>query len=378
MDVDLPDESHGPPGQLGSGDQVVHSDPADSAPPLTASGRPRRQYRMPNRFRDQMPDVSDPLAVPQPEPSRLPRVLLVVRDRVVTAANAFGLWRDYPRRPTVEPDSFLTLEDLANPEPPSLPIPLDDESAPTDHDNTQGETSHNPFTPFLSRTVQLLMGWANNGNIQKSEQEVDNLVHNVILDPEFRPEELHGFKANRENRRIDRSIAESKLRSQFTEATIDITVPSGDKNIKPSVFHVPGLLCRKITDVIVEAFNDPLAFHYHFSPFRILRKSPITNREERIYGEVYSSDAFLKEHEDVQRHSLPPPDNPGCKLEKVIAAIMFASDATHLTSFGNAKAWPIYFMLGNLSKYFRALPNSGAMHHLAYIPTVCPSSFIGD
>ncbi len=49
---------------------------------------------------------------------------------------------------------------------------------------------------------------------------------------------------------------------------------------------------------------------------------------------------------------------------------MFSSDATHLTTFGTAKAWPIYLMLGNLSKYIRAQPHSGAMHHLAYIPSV--------
>ena len=49
---------------------------------------------------------------------------------------------------------------------------------------------------------------------------------------------------------------------------------------------------------------------------------------------------------------------------------MVASDETHLTDFGNAKAWPIYLMLGNLSKYIRSQPNSGAMHHLAYIPSV--------
>jgi hypothetical protein len=30
--------------------------------------------------------------------------------------------------------------------------------------------------------------------------------------------------------------------------------------------------------------------------------------------------------------------------------------------------WPIYMLLGNLSKYVRCQPNSGATKHLAYIP----------
>ncbi|KAJ3560091.1 hypothetical protein NP233_g11062 [Leucocoprinus birnbaumii] len=45
-----------------------------------------------------------------------------------------------------------------------------------------------------------------------------------------------------------------------------------------------------------------------------------------------------------------------------------------LTEFGNAKAWPIYLMLGNLSKYIQSDVSSGAMHHLAYIPSL-PESF---
>ena len=54
----------------------------------------------------------------------------------------------------------------------------------------------------------------------------------------------------------------------------------------------------------------------------------------------------------------------------MVAALMVSSDATMLTDFGTAKAWPIYLMFGNLSKYIRAQPDSGAMHHLAYIPLV--------
>jgi hypothetical protein len=49
---------------------------------------------------------------------------------------------------------------------------------------------------------------------------------------------------------------------------------------------------------------------------------------------------------------------------------MFSSDATVLTDFGTTKAWPVYAMFGNLSKYLRGQTDSGAMHHLAYIPSV--------
>ncbi|KII89354.1 hypothetical protein PLICRDRAFT_109005, partial [Plicaturopsis crispa FD-325 SS-3] len=57
-------------------------------------------------------------------------------------------------------------------------------------------------------------------------------------------------------------------------------------------------------------------------------------------------------------------------LERAIAGLMFWSDATHLTSFGTAKAWPIYLFFGNQSKYDRAKPSSGACHQIAFVPSV--------
>ena len=86
-------------------------------------------------------------------------------------------------------------------------------------------------------------------------------------------------------------------------------------------------------------------------------------------SEVYDSDAFIEEQAKIQRAPLPP-DNPDCKLEKVIAACMVWSDGTHLANFGTAKLWPIYILFGNLSKYIRAQPTSGACLHLAYIPSL--------
>ncbi|KIO08844.1 hypothetical protein M404DRAFT_22671 [Pisolithus tinctorius Marx 270] len=49
---------------------------------------------------------------------------------------------------------------------------------------------------------------------------------------------------------------------------------------------------------------------------------------------------------------------------------MFFSDATHLATFGNAKAWPLYLYFGNVSKYARAMPNSGACHLVAFFPSL--------
>jgi hypothetical protein len=49
---------------------------------------------------------------------------------------------------------------------------------------------------------------------------------------------------------------------------------------------------------------------------------------------------------------------------------MFASDETHLTSFGHAKVWPVYLFFGNESKYRRGKPSLHLCNHVAYLKKV--------
>ena len=88
-------------------------DTPSTPPPLqTQSGRPRRNYQMPKRFRDNLPEPPAPIlesSNPNPE-SSIRRVILIIRDRLVTILNSFGIWRDYPERPSVDPDAFLTTQ----------------------------------------------------------------------------------------------------------------------------------------------------------------------------------------------------------------------------------------------------------------------------
>ncbi|KDQ32506.1 hypothetical protein PLEOSDRAFT_1012017, partial [Pleurotus ostreatus PC15] len=138
-------------------------------------------------------------------------------------------------------------------------------------------------------------------------------------------------------------------------------------------YSIPGLYYQDLVSVIKTAFRDPIAQKYHLSPFKLFHQKPGLDKSERVYGELYTSDEFINEHDRVQRAPVPP-DDPNCKREKVVAALMYWSDSTHLANFGTAKLWPIYMFLGNLSKYIRAQPTSGACHHVAYLPSL-PDTF---
>ncbi|KAF9031054.1 hypothetical protein BJ165DRAFT_1310498, partial [Panaeolus papilionaceus] len=215
--------------------------------------------------------------------------------------------------------------------------------------------------------------WLNNGQVAKSEAETTGFVRDVILSPTFQIHHLLGFDAHQQNTLLDRHLSQSQPHHLFSERSLQIQVPSGQRNVPPVPFNVPGFLHRSILDVLKEAFTGSLSHFLHFSPFKAFYRNPDTGNDKRVYGEIYSSDAFLSESDEVRYKSPSDPNDPDCKRERVVAALMFSSDATHLADFGNAKAWPIYLMLGNLSKYIRSQVNSGAMHHLAYIPSLLES-----
>ncbi|KAJ3575441.1 hypothetical protein NP233_g1093 [Leucocoprinus birnbaumii] len=366
---------------------ALHSLPPRTPEPVktTSSGR---RVRLPGHYHDHLPEPPRP-ASPSIEGSQtaieeetitstIRRVILIVWDQLRTPPNSFGLWRKYPKRPSFDPDRQLKPEDLVNhgrlSSTSSHGSALDVPSNP----KSPQQSSKPPFWPFLNQTVHLLMSWLNNGATSKSEEETNRLVKDCILSPNFCVDDLVGFDTHCENCRLDREVSKSDSLAQFTESSVNIPIPTGSRETQNVTHPVPGFLHRKLTDVIREAFNDHLAHKLHYTPFHHFYQASNKDGQphnERVYGEAYSSDKCISEYKHIQQHGENPPDDANCKREKGIALLMFSSDATSLADFGNATAWPIYMMLGNLSKYDRAQPRSGAMHHIAYIPKI-PDSFI--
>jgi hypothetical protein len=92
----------------------------------------------------------------------------------------------------------------------------------------------------------------------------------------------------------------------------------------------------------------------------------------KIYGELYQSPAFMDAHQKLQES----PGEPDCNLPRAVVSLMFWSDATHLTNFGNAKLWPVYLYFGNESKYRRCKPSCHLGNHVAYFQKVSRLFFI--
>ena len=122
-----------------------------------------------------------------------------------------------------------------------------------------------------------------------------------------------------------------------------------------------------------ETFSKNSVPHFHYKPFESFWKDPKSSKVYQSYGEVFESQQMINAHRAVQAIILDEP----CQLPHCVAAMMIFSDATQLSNFGSAKAWPIRVMFGNLSKYERCKPNSGAHYEVGFMPSVCAISSKG-
>ncbi|THH05402.1 hypothetical protein EW146_g9914 [Bondarzewia mesenterica] len=381
------------------GAQAVAALPVHQEPQLTRAGRPRRKYRLPARYRDDPPPVPTPVlnpppAVPSADPPFSDPESNVPNHRPIpttTKPNAFGIFREYPDRPSYNPDEFTTLSDIADfPTAESLSIPQ--QSQPNNSLLAKLVTVAKPwFAPFPNPTIARLLGWqfGPDRSSQKSLEEIQHLVDDVLRAPDYQQEHLHNFNAAHEAHRLDNNGAATSsttaslggsqsgvtfIGTGWHETSVEICVPDGRKHAAEGdnpKFHISGLYYRNLLDVIKDAVADTSSRLFHWFPFKTFWQHSPTAEKTRIIDEVYSSDAFLEEHEKIQR----APPEPGCNLERVVLGLMFWSDSTHLANFGDASLWPIYIFFANQSKYFRGKPTCGACHHLAYIPKLPETDF---
>ncbi len=314
-----------------------------------------------------------------------------------TEKNSFGLIREYLSRPSFEPDQHMTIQDLSDFHLRSTIGTSSEEmmsnQIPLSLIRSAGAVDENWFNPFQNATICRLMDWFWNGSEKKSLADLEILVKQVLMADDFNRDDLKNFNAKREQDRLDefagiqsdhqgslysahslvsKSIQSSDSSSPHDSAgwrqeVVQIPIPDGKTHATLSDsphFEVPGLFYRSLKEIIKSAFTSQDALRFHYTPFKHVWRSSEELGEQRVYSELYCSDRWLQEHEELQKQSSID------GIEKAIAGLMFWSDSTHLTNFGNASVWPIYLYFGNQSKYERARPSSHACHHVAYVPSV--------
>lgn len=232
------------------------------------------------------------------------------------------------------------------------------------------------FSPYPNQNSYLLGNWYWNHGAQKSKESFQDLI-SIVSRPGFKPSDVTGIPW----RKIDAELASSPFENGDNDPEwmdedagwhrkpIRISVPFHNRTDNPGVeeFYFGDLYHRSLVEVIRGKLTDPEHHaRFHYEPFELWWTPPGSSSSTRVHGELYTSPAFL----DSYRAVLEAPNEPGCNLEKVVFAMMFASDATLLTTFGDAKLWPGYLYCGNDNKYSRCRPSSNCCEHVAYFQTV--------
>jgi hypothetical protein len=359
------------PPQTSSSSQPSAEDLARRLQP-SRSGRLRR---LPRRFVDPLPDASSGLApvsgtsredpqVPAP-PHRLASLPSAGDSSVTTGVNPqTGMFRKYPHRPTVDPDAIVPLSTVCD--SPDLVGAtrrrLDWFLGMTR--SLAGLLPRNIVAPFENITQFRLMEWHFNNSTSKSNSDTNLLISDVLLSPDMDREHLRDFTVERGERLLDRE-AEFAAEDGWEEATLQLPVPCTGfcaPEERAATFEVPNFFFRRILPIIVSVFQNSPIGSLHFTPFEQWKRST-AGKLERVYSELYNSQAWLDEHVKIRA-------GYSGQLETVIAAILFYSDSTHLTQFGTKSVWPIYMFFGNESKYSRSKPSMFSAHHIGYIPSV--------
>jgi hypothetical protein len=343
---------------------------ADDSSTSLAQRRPRRQnILLPKRFRDILPQAAPslPLTAPHldaPEPSTAashdPSPFRAHMHRIFqTPRNIFGLVRQYfaEHLPTVDPEEHIMLADL---------------SPPTGQSSQQSSG----FYPFPNKSSFLLGKWYWNGGVQKSQESFKELI-DIVGDSSFEPKHVRHTKWGGINVKLGNSDAGGDAEEEewldidagWRKTRVEITVPFHSRMKSPGSQQYAGadLYHRSLVEVITERISDPhTGAQFHLEPYKLLWKRSDQHREVNVHGELYTSEAFREAHQALQ----DSPPEPNCDLPRVVVALMFWSDATQLTQFGNSQLWPCYLFIGNESKYRRCKPSCNLCSHVAYFQKV--------
>jgi hypothetical protein len=284
-----------------------------------------------------------------------------LRRPFTTQKNIFGLSRQYfaEELPTHDPEDSVPLQDLSD----MLPTP-------TDPPNSATRTIY----PYPNSSTLQLGEWYWNGGVQKSQASFKELVK-IVGDPDFRPADVRDAKWDHIDKQLASDSDEGEwLDADWTRTPVTIQVPFQRRRgiplgpqVGPRNYIITDFYHRSLVSVVREKLADPHHDHlFHYEPYELKWQPGGAPRPVRVYGELYSSPAFMDAHQELQES----PGEPDCDLPRFIIGLMFWSDATHLTSFGDAKLHPLYMYFGNESKYRRCKPSCHLCNHVAYFQKV--------
>lgn len=287
---------------------------------------------------------------------------------IETDADSFGIYRVYSRKPIYHP---IPCHDVPGHQ---LGKSLNHGSFHTDI-----QTTAPYYHPFSNPSAAAMMAAHHSGTPLQSAQKTALIAHILgSLGSDLNALDLSNFDIAQEHRKLDAHLAcmpENAFHREdgWLESSVRIRLPLDKTKIPESnaaELEVGGVFHRDIVDMISSVYQSDAVRSFNHIPFKQLWKPSEDSPPERLYGEIYTSQAMLDADEEICK-SCGPNDPNESVLEAISVPLLLYSDSTHLASFGTASSWPVYLFFGSQSKYVRAMPSSYSCHHVAYMPKVC-------
>ncbi|KAH8981633.1 hypothetical protein EDB92DRAFT_176878 [Lactarius akahatsu] len=370
-------------------------DAMDTSDPLPEKRIRRPTWKIRESMRDDLPEGpgaltspavaaannTGPLSTdsgPASPPPNPPHILT----KICTTANRFALVREYQQHPSAIPDSQISWDSL---------IPDHINALPRKHRKVSDIIYPYPnISSFLYNYT-----WKRMGGIVSASSRAS--MTKTLRDERFKTCDLEGVNFLGIEKKITDDIQSPWGGNGWRRTNIIIEVPTGKKptmasrraetnmrarmrrhdQVDPDADPYPrhklpihDVRTRSLLHTMVEAVQEDLpSREIHWHGYEERWQPPYPGfPSERVWGDLYTSDAFLSAERDLLGSQVDP------SRRCVIIAYMFWSDSTHLAQFGQAKAWPIYAYIGNQTKYTRCKPSVRSVRVVGYIPPL-PDSF---
>lgn len=308
-----------------------------------------------------------------------PTNLLRTARPIITKPDEFGLFRVYADRPSWIPTNNDTVHSVAD--DPNFSVPASHLKDPTSvfgpRIQDDSSSSHPAYHPFPNASTHRAMDVFYK-HTTLSGTAMDEIVA-ITQTPDFKPSDWSDFDTSREMKRLDRHIESGEatgpgLEEEFgwKRGSVTLKLPAKGKKQKEKnakEFVVEGVLYRDLLDVLKSSYESPSFVELNLKGFTQMWKSDADAEPERLHGEAFTSNCYLRMEEELRRI----PTNPNDSLEHVIAPYIYQSDSTHLANFGTASLWPFYGYSASQSKYARGKPTNHSARHFCYAPTVSKS-----
>ncbi|KAG2059281.1 hypothetical protein BDR06DRAFT_979903 [Suillus hirtellus] len=233
-----------------------------------------------------------------------------------TARNIFGLVCQFfsPTPPSHDPEEAVTLQDISS-------VQAATSAEPDAHVKYHDISFH----PYPNKSSFELGHWYWHGGAQKSHQSFKELI-GIVRDPDFCPDDVRSTPWDRINSKLGASIQDDEgdkwedEEAGWQKTPVTIEVPFSRMTAQPGTqpYIAANLYRHSLTSIIREK---------------------LSNAQD----------------------------------DNLVVALMFWSDAMHLTTFGNAKLWPVYMYFGNESKYHHCKPTCNLSNHVAYFQKLLDS-----